>query len=108
MIAILLAAALMQAAPAPRPSTTPAAAAPAAPAAREPSTAELKAAIVKLQAQVLERDREIGQLRTRAAELELAALSRSLDALDPDVRKLLGLPDAAPAATPAPATPPNP
>jgi hypothetical protein len=82
----------------------PAPAPPAAAAPREPSRAELQAAIVRLQAQVLERDRELGQVKARLAEVELAALARAVETLDPEVRALLGVKPATPAA-PAPAPP---
>lgn len=59
---------------------------------------QLKATIVKLQAQVLERDREIGTLRVQVAELQIAALGAAVKAMDPAVQTALGIkPETAPA-----------
>jgi hypothetical protein len=52
---------------------------------------QLKATIVRLQAQVLEQARENATLRGQVAELQLAALRAAIATMDPAVRKELGL-----------------
>lgn len=63
---------------------------------------QLKATIIKLQAQVLERDRELGTLKAQIAELQLAALSAAVKTMDPAVQTALGIkPETAPPAVDA-------
>lgn len=61
---------------------------------------QMKATLIKLQVQVLERDREIGTLRAKLAELQLNALGTALQSAEPAVKKALGLDKQ-----PAPQTP---
>lgn len=63
----------------------------AAPSADDP--VQMKATLIKLQVQVLERDREIGSLRAQVAELQLNALGAAVQNMDPAVKKALGLSD---------------
>lgn len=63
---------------------------------------QMKATLIKLQVQVLERDREIGNLRAQLAELQLNALGTALQSAEPAVKKALGLDQQ-----PAPQTPPK-
>jgi hypothetical protein len=60
-------------------------------AASADEAVQMKATLIKLQVQVLERDREIGTLRAQVAELKLNALGVAVQTLDPAVKKALGL-----------------
>jgi hypothetical protein len=61
---------------------------------------QMKATLIKLQVQVLERDREIGTLRAQVAELQLNALGTAIQTLDPAVKKALGLEQSKPVEKP--------
>ena len=69
---------------------------------------QMKATIVRLQAQVLERDRELGTLRAQIAELQLAALGAAVKSMDPAVQTALGIKPETPPVVAGAAKKPSP
>jgi hypothetical protein len=78
------------------------------PAETSSSIDDLKALVFVLQTKLAAVEKELGQEKARRAELELAELQRAREALDPGVKKRLGLPVPDAPKTEKPVTPQTP